>query len=510
MQQLQILSDTFHALQNERGFAMLYLRENTAQSKQEMLGYFAKTNENVEQLKSDIIQQSNKQADLEEQKLIQTIDKNLKKLKNSRLSLLHLRLKADAVFDLYSYQIISPIIQLITHLTLKIQNTHPSALSAYCFFLQWKEKVGLERFVIMRGFVEGNFNKNECIAHIKVLINEQEYYKKSFLSLATIEQKSFIHNIYKTSDVDTLHKIHQQLIAKGVSPILSNMSAKDWFALISKKINKLRDIEEKLRLTLGGSHQLSRDKINTLSTSKRLAYKITLFRGMPTDEIKNIINRSKVYQMPKNKLFILENNPVTHLYVVLMGWVKTFKQQHNTQNEDLQIIGNNETVLEHCLFTHQVFNANAKAITDTLMLSIPIDVINQTLAENPKFAHNLMVASAQKANTTLQNLQSIKYKNTEQRMGEFFLKLLNDKKWQSNTIQLPCNKSLISSYLGMSREAFSRNLKSLSKQGISITKQTIKITNKDKLCKYCYFDANSRCYNYYPDNPCCQDEENKN
>jgi CRP-like cAMP-binding protein len=40
-------------------------------------------------------------------------------------------------------------------------------------------------------------------------------------------------------------------------------------------------------------------------------------------------------------------------------------------DEILQIISNNETVLEHCLFTHQMFSANAKTITDTLMLSIP-------------------------------------------------------------------------------------------------------------------------------------------
>jgi CRP-like cAMP-binding protein len=505
MRQLQILSNTFHALQNERGFAMLYLRENTMQSRQEMLGYFAKSNLSIKQLKLDIAQQKNiNQTDLEQQKLIQTIDKSLKKLKTNRLALLHLKLKSGAVFDLYSYQLISPIIQLITHLILKIKNTHPSAVSAYCFFLQWKEKVGLERSIIMRGFIEGNSNKNECIEHIKVLINEQKYYKKSFLSLATIEQKSFIGAIYQTPDIDTLHTIHQQLTTQGKSDMLSEMNAKDWFALISEKINKLHSIEEKLRLTLEGDHQLSKQKINTPSTSERLAYKITLFQDMPINKVEQIISHSKIYQIPKNKTLILENNSITHLYIVLMGWVKIFKQ-----NKILQIISNNETVLEHCLFAHQVFNANAKTITDTLMLSIPINVLNHTLEQSSKFAHNLMVMSAQKTNTALQNLQSIKHKNTEQRMGEFFLKLLNDKKWQSNTIQLPYNKSLISSYLGMSREVFSRNLKCLSLQGISVTKNTITMTNKEKLCKYCHFDTNNQCYNFQH-NQCYRDEQNKN
>jgi CRP-like cAMP-binding protein len=80
---------------------------------------------------------------------------------------------------------------------------------------------------------------------------------------------------------------------------------------------------------------------------------------MPINKVEQIISHSKIYQIPKNKVLILEKNPVTHLYIVLMGWVKIFKQS-NGQSEILQIIGNNETVLEHCLFTHQVFNANAK------------------------------------------------------------------------------------------------------------------------------------------------------
>ncbi len=495
MQQLQTLNDLFHTLQNERGFAMLYLRENTTQSKQEMLHYFAKSNQSIERFNSTIAQQSNQTTDLAEEELAHIIHKNLNHLMDSRLKLLDLALKTSSAFDVYSYQLISPIIQLITHLILKVKNTHPSAVNAYCFFLQWKEKVGLERSIIMRGFIDGNSNNNECIEHIKVLINEQQYYKNSFLSLATIEQKKFIDTLYQTPDIDTLHTIHQQLSTQGKSDILNKMNAKDWFTLISKKIDRLHHIEKQLRLNLDGKHQLSRRKINTPSTSERLAYKVTLFQEMPGEEVEQIISCSKIYQIPKNKVLILENNSITHLHIVLMGWVKVFKQNNN-QAEILQIISNNETVLEHCLLTHQVFDANAKTITDTLMLSIPINVVNHTLAHSAKFAHNIIIMSAQKTNTALQNLQSIKHKSTEQRMGEFFLKLLNDKKWQSNAIQLPYNKSFISSYLGMSRETFSRNLKYLARQGVNIEHNTITIIDKEKLCQYCHFDANNQCYNF--------------
>jgi hypothetical protein len=55
---------------------MRYLRENTTKYKQDMLGYFAKNNLNIKQLKLDIAQQSGNKMDLEQQKLIQTIEKS--------------------------------------------------------------------------------------------------------------------------------------------------------------------------------------------------------------------------------------------------------------------------------------------------------------------------------------------------------------------------------------------------------------------------------------------------
>ncbi|CAC9574054.1 hypothetical protein, partial [uncultured Gammaproteobacteria bacterium] len=45
---------------------MLYLRENTTKYKQDMLGYFAKSNLNIKQLKLDIAQQSGNKMDLEQ------------------------------------------------------------------------------------------------------------------------------------------------------------------------------------------------------------------------------------------------------------------------------------------------------------------------------------------------------------------------------------------------------------------------------------------------------------
>ncbi|MBA5248683.1 MAG: cyclic nucleotide-binding domain-containing protein [Gammaproteobacteria bacterium] len=492
-QNLSSLSQLFHALQNERGFSMSYLYENKRRVESDSSHYFFNTNNAIKQLKNLDLQKNIYGNQLE---LIDNTFQHLEDLPNFRRNILNLSAKPTYTFNLYSYDLISPIIQLMIGLAIQIKNAHPSAVYAYCFFLQWKEKVGLERSTIVRGFVNQNFRNDEYIGHINVLINEQDCYKKSFLSLATIAQKQLFSSLYQTPHIDTLHLIHKQLKTGNGSKILFDMNIRDWFKLISKKINILHNIEQKLQFGLSGVHKLSNKNLDLLKTSERLAYKLSIFTQMPTIEIEQILNASKIYRIPKNKAIIIENNVATHLHIILVGWVKVFNKDKKNKNQILQILNNNNTVLENCIISRQVFNFNATTITDTLMLSIPVNIVEESCKNNISFAQNLIQIMARKNTATLQNLESIKHKNTGQRIGEFFLKLLSEKKWSSNSIHLPYNKSLIASYLGMRREVFSRNLACLSEQGFIIEKDQIIIPNKEKLCQYCTSEIRNQCQNH--------------
>lgn len=493
-QYIPILSKSFHMLQRERGFATLYIRENSKAFSEEILEYFFKTDDVTTELLDNIDNwKSFGELDHDQQDLHTSIKTNLLELGQQRQHILRLDLSVQDAFNFYTHSLISPIIQLMTKLILLIDDAHPSAINAHCFFLQWKEKVGLERSVLTRGFIENDFTDKDYIEHIGILISEQDYYKNSFLSLATKQQQRLVESSNKMPYSNTLSEIHSELKNNKDSSKLKQMNARDWFALITLKIDTLHKIEQGLYVELTNKSLPPITDIEPSNTYERLVYGLDIFKDIDANEINSLIQAGNIYQVPKNKSIVIEDSLVSHMHIILVGWVKVFKLNTKRKEVILQMLSNGEIVLDANALTQKNFNNNAKTVTDSLIFSIQITKIKGLIKSNGDFATNMLNYVATKSNTVSQEAECIKTKNTEQRVGQFLLKLQNDKKWQSNTIKFPYNKSIIASYLGMSREVLSRAISSLSKKGYVVKRDGVEVPDKYNLCEYCSTNTISLC-----------------
>ena len=492
------LSNLIHALQGERGFSTLITREKN-NNETRLDDYFAHSDVFIDELKTYVQQwQAESELKTDQLKLTADISLHLSKINERRDLIKKHQSSTSKIFDFYTFSLITPLIQLMSSFALRIKNLHPNAVSAFCFFIQWKEKVGLERLVLTRGFVEQNFNDSAYQERIEFLLNEQHYYEQSFLSLATLEQQEIINNSYEVPDFKILQQIHQELKLGSANQLIQKIKGKDWFDLISKKLDAMHILEYELILNLDKKHNLfTKDSIQDLNVEQRLVYKLPIFENMPAYEVNTIVNASETYQLPKNKLIMLENNIATHLHIVLIGWVKVFKKPLNSNKETtLQMLGNGSSIMESCIFSNTCLKASAKSVTDVLLFSIPTAVVKQQIANNNQFALNLLSNIANKTVTLSHELELIKTQPSDYRIGRFLLEILNQKKWLSNKLQLPYNKSLIASQLGMSREVFSRSLSQLAKKGAVIDKNTITLSDKFELCQYCDNSIIDKCINY--------------
>jgi len=182
----------------------------------------------------------------------------LKKIPVVRAKALTLETPITKIINYYAHDLIWPCIQLIIKISLLIENHHPSAIGAYSCFLQWKERVGLERAIAMKGFVSRDFSNKDFLDRVLFLISEQNSFKDSFLSLATLEQKTLVESAYQQEKVKKLSSIHSALGASQDPSLLKKLSTNNWFDITSEKMNALHLIEKKLISTLDGSHSLSK------------------------------------------------------------------------------------------------------------------------------------------------------------------------------------------------------------------------------------------------------------
>ena len=494
------LSKCIHLLQQERGFATLYIQDQQTDNQKTLEQFFKDTDLAIANLESLLKQWKNSsKTSPEQQNLIIGILNYFKKIEDKRQAIIAYQISLEQVHDYYTYNLVIPIIQLMSDLASRVSKVRSNILSAFCFFQQWKEKVGLERLTLIHGFIKQSFDNENYQQRIEFLVNEQHQYKNSFMSLASNAQRKIYHTIYnQILNADILEQIQDKISKGQFSEIITyQLSAQKWFDLISEKLDAMFTIELALIDELDSWHNTKfTDTLENLNIEQRLVYKLPIFNQMPNHHIKQIIDLGEIYQLPKNKLIVAENNFPTHFHVVLMGWVKIFKQLPNKKKAILHMLSYGETIMDSCIFSNTCLKASAKSTTDVLLFSIPVSVLRSYISQNNQFMLNILSNLANKTLSLGHELEQHKTQSVDSRIGYFLLNLMNQKKWLSTTINLPYSKSIIASQLGMRREVFSRSLGSLSAIGFTIQNKNVTLPDKFALCQYCDNMIADSCVNY--------------
>lgn len=193
---------------------------------------------------------------------------------------------------------------------------------------------------------------------------------------------------------------------------------------------------------------------------------------------------SKAYN--KDHLFFSSGDSAKYCYVLLLGWVKLFRENVDGGQCVIDIVNQGCVFGEDAMFNDGKYSICAEAIEDAHVVIIPLDIIREELDVNTKFAFRLMSVMDQNRQAQNQEIENRTIKNASQRLGCFLLQCLKGQgKTDSATIDLPYDKLLVASKLGMQPETFSRALKRLTQDlEIETSGRSIHITSVSKLSEY--------------------------
>jgi methyl-accepting chemotaxis protein len=121
-------------------------------------------------------------------------------------------------------------------------------LAAYANFLKAKERAGIERAVLSNTFAADKFAPNMFYKLIS-LITEQKAYLDAFLATATNKDKKMLNDLMNNPVVTQVDKM-RQIAIKKVNEGNFGINAVHWFNTITKKINLLKKMDDKLSIEI--------------------------------------------------------------------------------------------------------------------------------------------------------------------------------------------------------------------------------------------------------------------
>lgn len=224
---------------------------------------------------------------------------------------------------------------------------------------------------------------------------------------------------------------------------------------------------------------------------------INFFNFFSQETLKKIEQRASITHHPKGNLLFVNEDQADHFYIVKSGWIKLYRETIDGTQSIIDILTTNQLFGETSIFQDDTYPYTAEATEDSVVLSLPLDLLKSEIEHNTKLAMTMMSSMARYRKQQDQEIENRTLKNAPQRIGCFLLRLTEQQENKTVSIRLPYDKTLVASRLGMQPETFSRALNKL-KQEIQMTVQgrDIIINDVQELVHY----TCTACSSEYPCN----------
>lgn len=210
-----------------------------------------------------------------------------------------------------------------------------------------------------------------------------------------------------------------------------------------------------------------------------------LFKNCSESFLQEISEASQIKKYDKGQVLFLNGDAASRFYIIISGWAKIFRETLDGSQAVVDIFSSGHMFGETSIFEEDIYPYSAEIVETGEVISLPLAHLKKEIEINNKFALEMLSAMARYRRHQDQEIEHRTLQNASQRIGCFLLRLTPQQDSTDIKINLPYDKMLVASRLGMQPETFSRALKKLAeKTGITINGATIEMKNLHQLSDY--------------------------
>ncbi len=206
----------------------------------------------------------------------------------------------------------------------------------------------------------------------------------------------------------------------------------------------------------------------------------SLFKGLSDSILRDIVGNEPPRKYPKGSVVFLQGQEAYHFFIILEGWVKLYRLMPSGDEAILHVFTERETFAEAAMFNGDKYPATAEAVSDARMLAINCNRFATLLKEVPEISMRMLASTCEHMKHLVTEIEQIKGRNAKQRLAYFLYKMCPEGD-ASAVINLPYEKILIASRLGIKPESLSRTINNLRAYGVNCVKNQVIVSDVDRL-----------------------------
>lgn len=220
----------------------------------------------------------------------------------------------------------------------------------------------------------------------------------------------------------------------------------------------------------------------------KIVKKVPLFQGIDDATVEKLATQCHQKFCTKGCDLFAMGDLANVFFIIIHGWIKLYRSSKDGEEVIVHIFGPGESFAEAAVFgTHKSYPVNAQALEDSVVIEVPRNFFVHKIEQDSRFALRMLGSIAARQHYLVQQLEQVTTRSASQRIGAFLIRFcqkhqLAKEEWM---VDLPYDKSIISTRLNIKPETFSRALAKLKPFGVSIKNRVIFISDMKALVDFC-------------------------
>lgn len=212
-----------------------------------------------------------------------------------------------------------------------------------------------------------------------------------------------------------------------------------------------------------------------------LARGLPLFRGVAAEHVDAMLKGSFLQRFPTHVELVREGDLPDFLHVIVDGQVEIFSAYRDRETT-VSVLGPGQSFIVAAVVLDRIYLKSARSLTAARILLVPADVVRRFFAEDAGFARALAVELALAYRGVVKELKNHKLRSNLERLANWLI-AHNAKMGATGCFDLPFDKKVLASRLGMVPEVLSRGFAALRPYGVEVHNSTIHLGDIKSLHK---------------------------
>ncbi|MCC2098598.1 MAG: cyclic nucleotide-binding domain-containing protein [Hyphomicrobiales bacterium] len=208
---------------------------------------------------------------------------------------------------------------------------------------------------------------------------------------------------------------------------------------------------------------------------------LPLFKGVSSEVTADLLGVSFLQRFPAKVELIREGDPADFLHLILEGQVEVYSS-HGGRETTISILGPGQSFIVAAIVLDRVYLKSSRTLSASRILMIPAEPLRQHAVWDNELSRNISAEMALAYRSLVKELKNLKLRSAQERLANWLL-VQHAINGFAREFEIPFDKKVLASQLGMAPEVLSRSFTALSSYSVRIRGTSCTIADVGSLAR---------------------------